>query len=88
MSESVPSKPAISSYVHHHDSGKAWNVSTIYRQCSSPNWDGMYYETIVWEWDPETRKRGEFVHQAEGLGAHFEICRSLMDSGKFPGESE
>ncbi len=85
MSGSIPSEPVIGSYVHHKASGKAWNVSTINRQCSSPHNPVMYYETMVWEWDAEARKRGALVHQAEGWDAHFAICQSLLDSGTIPG---
>lgn len=76
-----PSEQVIGSYVHHK--GKSWNVSTIYRQCSSPNWDGMYYETIVWEYDLEKRERGRMVHQDEGFESHFTICKSIIRSGAF-----
>jgi hypothetical protein len=78
---SKPSEPVIGSYVHHK--GKCWNVSTIYRQCSSPHHDGMYYETLVWEYDLEKRERGGIVHQAEGFDEHFNICKRIYHEGEF-----
>lgn len=37
-------------------------VSTAYRRSSaSLNPDGWYYETLVWEWNPETKERGELL---------------------------
>jgi hypothetical protein len=79
MSEAV-----IGSYVHHE--GKCWNVSTINRECSSPYAAGaMYYETLVWEFDPSTKKRSRIVHQDEGFNAHFDICKRIILSGAFWG---
>ena len=61
-------------------------VSTIYREssCEIPNiW---YYETMVWEWDKETRERGEILLQEDSgmskniaLGNHNRICLNLLD---------
>ena len=49
-------------------------VSTVYRQCSamieSPPW---YYETIVFEWDKETKKAGRML--------------DIFDSGSEPGDA-
>lgn len=79
---SKPSEAVIGSYVFHQ--AKCWNVSTIYRQCSSPYHDGMYYETIVWEYDADKRERGNMVHQSEGLDNHFAICKQLIQTGILP----
>ena len=76
-----PSEPVMSTYVHHED--KCWNVSTIYRQCSSYDYDRMYYETIVWEWDDVTHKRGRICHQDEGLEAHCSILERVVREGAF-----
>lgn len=81
MSTDQPDEAVIGSYVFHKE--KSWNVSTIYRQCSSPYYDGMYYETLVWDWDSEKKDRGRLVHQGEGLNAHFEICRTIISKGAF-----
>ena len=75
------SESVIGSYVYH--GGKCWNVSTINRVCSSPYAPTMYYETLVWECDPSTKKRGRMVHQDEGFHAHFNICREIILSGAF-----
>jgi hypothetical protein len=60
-------------------------VSTAYRRSSAmlaP--DLWYYETIVWNWNPETRERGEIVDSHDSgysrrtaLASHAEICASL-----------
>lgn len=76
-----PSEPVIGSYVNHD--GKCWNVSTIYRQCSAADWDGMYYETLVWEYNTEKRERGSLCHQDEGLDSHFDICKRIINEGAF-----
>ena len=64
-----------------------WFVSTIYRQSSAcmnnPPW---YYETIIWEYDPETRKRGR-MYQTSGshygavvaMKAHAAICVTMVE---------
>ena len=57
-------------------------ISTAYRRCSAvlaPNlW---YYETIVWKWDQETRKRGHILDSQDSgsypemaLRMHCELC--------------
>lgn len=76
-----PSEPVIGSYVHHK--GKCWNVSTIHRQGGSPYFGGMYYETLVWDYDTSTRQRGEIVHQDEGINAHFDVCKKIVLNGAF-----
>lgn len=64
-----------------------WFVSTIYRQSSASHApDHWYYETMVWPWDSETRRRGErFTDQQDSglttthaLESHFQIVRALM----------
>jgi len=74
-------KALIQSYVM-----QKWFVSTIHRQSSvmteSPPW---YYETIIWEWDAETRKTGAIV-STEDSGSwpevaakrHATICVNLV----------
>jgi hypothetical protein len=79
MSDTV-SITQIQSYVHH--GGKAWFVSTIERDSSaavipSPR----YNETIVWEWNPVTRERGEmlttFEDRKNSIAMHQRVCASL-----------
>ena len=65
---------------------KGYFVSTIYRQSSVaieiPPW---FYETMVWEWNPETRKRGFLIAQYDNGGykdsalmKHFTIVENLL----------
>ena len=35
-------------------------ISTIFRRASTPQ-EIWYYETIVWEWDNETKERGAIL---------------------------
>ena len=81
-----PSTTLIQSYVL-----KKWFVSTIHRESSvmesPPPW---FYETLVWEWNAETRERGELLYQAGGshyesggLLDHFEVCKQLTETGSY-----
>lgn len=75
MSESL-----IQSYVQNR-----YFVSTIYREssiCMIPA--PWYYETIVWTWDRETRKRGAMLDQYDSgsspkyaIRHHAQICEGL-----------
>lgn len=84
------SEPIIGSYVKHANSDLWWNVSTILRSCSSPYApEMMYNETIVWEWDPDTKIRGKQIEQiGGGLDTHFALCRALHYTGSLPKEVE
>lgn len=63
-----------------------WVVSTGYRQSSvaiqDPPW---FYETMVWEWIPETKSLGAWVGQyssnnkAPAMKQHYDICASLVE---------
>jgi len=60
-------------------------ISTIYRKCSAIIEDIWYYETIIWEWDAEKKKRGEMLEMHDsGLSSnialknHFQICEKLL----------
>ena len=62
-------------------------VSTIHRK-SSTSPPLRYYETMVWEWDKETRKRGKLLAQHDsGVGKHSAIddhaliCIELLREG-------
>lgn len=67
-------KRVIQSYVR-----DKWFVSTIYRESSVAMIPApWFYETLVWEWNPETKERGNIVHQAEGINSHCEICANLI----------
>ncbi len=59
-------------------------VSTIYRESSAPIPNLWYYETMAWEWDRETRKRGELLLQEDSgtpkkaaLENHARVCARL-----------
>lgn len=60
---------------------RRWFVSTCLRESSSMLSDGLtYLETIVWEWDPDTRERGKMLFCQEGNAArHFDLCRRLLE---------
>ena len=69
--------------------GKCFFVSTINRE-SSAMIEGpiRYNETMAWECDPLTNKRGEMLPIQEGgptgsLKAHFRVCESLAASGEY-----
>lgn len=79
----MTSEKVIQSYVL-----ERWFVSTIRRNCSAPEaYDALYCETMVWEWDPETRKVGRLIGQDEtcssdecGVRRHMEVCVSLIEN--------
>lgn len=80
----------ISSYVL-----ERWNVSTIHRQssaCIDPQ--PWYYETIIWEWNKETRSRGAMLWQLDSgsfpesaLRAHADYCAQLATTGTLKEET-
>ena len=60
-------------------------VSTAYRRASTAE-PMYYYETIVWEWDKDTKERGEIIETADSSGYykvalenHLSICQKLSD---------
>ena len=73
----------IKSYVWHD--GKCFFVSTIDRDSSALQ-GGRYAETIVWEFDWPTQKRGAILHQdghiRGSITQHMLICQCLHDQGK------
>ena len=81
----MDSTTLIQSYVK-----RKWFVSTIRRRSSAMVGPPapMYHETLVWEWNAETRKRGSIIWQGEspdgemcGLGGHQTICGNLVAYG-------
>ena len=64
-------------------------VSTMYRRSSAmlaPN--HYYYETLAWEWDYDTKERGEMIRdlpedcpftQARALAQHILVCDMLAN---------
>ena len=80
-----PNKKILQSYVFFED--KAFFVSTIERTFEVYGGSVRGLETLVWEWDADTRERGDLVHQAGGLSDHEEICRSVIKTGEMPQEA-
>lgn len=79
------SEKLIQSHVWRED--KCFFVSTINRVSSAALACGaIYAETMVWEFNPETGHRRDFVGQGEGLrddiSHHIAICRKLRDTGR------
>ena len=76
----------IQSYVTRED--KCFMVSTIERDSSAAMPVPRYNETIVWEYDWYTMKRGNIIHQDDGprgcIETHFRICRALHKLGCVP----
>lgn len=66
------------SYVFHED--KAFFVSTIRRDYET--YGGIVWgdETLVWEWDPESKKRGKLLYQVDD---HADCCEQLIRTGKY-----
>jgi len=67
------------SYVWHDD--KCFFISTINRDYDT--YEGVMRggETLVWEYDWETDKRGAMIYQAGGVLDHQAICRCLINDG-------
>lgn len=74
-----------SSYVRHN--ARWWNVSTIYRESSALVSDLWYEETIVWEWNPETKVRGAMLACGSKPG-HAATVASLISNGELPTEDD
>lgn len=77
-------KKLAQTYVWHNN--EAFFVSTINRQSSaSLAYGHIYAETLVWEWDSETRKRGKIIGQDEcaedSILAHQSMVKSLFKTG-------
>jgi hypothetical protein len=76
----------IQSTVQH--GGKWFFASTINRESSAQlSYGGTYAETMVWEWNFDTKTRGDLVGQDEGstdsIRVHIVICERLHSTGKF-----
>lgn len=76
MTDTEPEETRIQSYVH-----RKWFVSTAYRLSSAvESYGSGYYETIVWEWDAETKQTGKRLDCREGgLTHHLDVCRRLAE---------
>lgn len=62
-------------------------VSTVHRQSSAllAQGDVWYYETLVWEWNSETKERGAWLEsynsgwsKSGALTSHARICKELV----------
>ena len=73
----------IQSYVCHED--KAYFVSTINRMssCTEPI---VYAETLVWEWNKETKVRGDLVGSEmdvkDSIKIHLLVCDKIHRTGR------
>lgn len=70
------------SFVYFED--KCFYVSTINRDSSAMT-GGRYAETIVWEYDEATKKRGVILTQGEAsegsLHTHSKFCQLIVSTG-------
>lgn len=68
-----------------------WFISTALRDADIPGAPGLrYYETLIWEWDPETKRRGDMIPlpiesrgplgHGSAIQEHEAICKVLVDS--------
>ena len=85
MNEEYADKTLAQTYVWH--SGEGFYVSTINRRSSAAlSYGRIYSETMVWEWNRETKKRGDIIGQDEhcedSLFAHQRMVQRLFDTGK------
>lgn len=73
----------IKSYIWHED--KCFFVSTIERDSSATEAPGRFCETIVWDYDWTTGKRGAIVYQTEDgagcINAHILVCQRVFKWG-------
>lgn len=67
--------------------GKCYFVSTIERDSSAMDGPRRYSETLVWEWDAENMKRGDFVFQSDditgSIGEHISTVQKIHSAGEF-----
>lgn len=82
-----PDRRELKSYVWHHESDKCFFVSTIDRPSSAEACYGSRYkETIAWEYDWATQKRGNVVaHCGDGpaFKQHMDVCKQLYEAGVY-----
>ena len=79
--------------IFHRESGKYFEVTTIDRDSSSPYIPGhIYSETLIWECDPETKKKDHILWQDEDsrghVDAHLKWCKKLVEKGEKAFEEE
>ena len=70
------------SYVWHED--KCFFVSTIERDYDTYEGTTRGEETLVWDWNYESRIRGKLLYQAGGVLDHQAICRCIINDGVIP----
>ncbi len=80
----MDNKTILQSYANYK--GKAWFVSTVNRTYGIPAAGGSVpgEETLVWEYEYETKELGKIVWQGEGLQDHHKVCTSLCRTGEVP----
>lgn len=85
MNEKYVDKTLAQTYVWHGE--KAFYVSTINRTSSAAlAYRRIYSETMVWEWNSETKQRcdliGQDEHCKDSLYAHQRMVQRLFNTGK------
>ena len=79
----TPDKRLIKSYVWHGK--KCFFVSTIDRDSSATQGPGRFAETMVWEFDWETQKRGGLLYTDGGsqgrINHHLMLCERRFEIG-------
>ena len=83
----------LKSYVWHRTTGRCFFVSTIERDSSAMTEPPpmRFMETIAWEYDWDSRMRGELVAMDGSnnvLIQHFEMCRQLYNTGEYKSQEE
>lgn len=90
MDDMQPDERVISSTVWHD--GKCFYVSTINRDSSAMLGPGRFAETMVWEFDWKTQKRGDIVGQDGGckgsITKHLLMCQRIHDTGRTEDDDE
>jgi len=82
----------VQSYVYRNN-GDCFFVSTGYRSTIEALGEVWYFETFAWEWNRETKDRGELIADNSGaktetaaFDQHFSLANELHDTGKFENE--
>ena len=84
--EDKPNKRILKSFPFHGE--KCWFVSTIERTYDLASGTTRGLETLVWEYDWDLNERGAMIWQGGGLEDHFEVVKSIINTGKIPEKDE
>ena len=78
-----PDERKLKSYIWHE--GKCFFISTIMRPSSAMHYQGMYAETITWEYDWNTQERGKILDltgDGDALTQHQMVVADFYRYGK------